>query len=183
MKSRVTRYLLAMLVLAVAVPAVAQVTEDDLTRARRELDRVMADADELGARVQDAWARQLELEHEIGKLEEAIAHASVQLAEAEERFVDVSIEMYMSAASGTGVAMMMNVDQSTYQAGLEYLKTVNGSGRELINQLTVLGAELEQLNTRKTEASAEQAEVTAELEEMSADLLAQVASACSSSWG
>ena len=177
MNSRVARFALALLVLAAAIPAVARVTEDDIARARRDLDRVMADADELGARVQAAWARQLELEHEISKLEQAIAHANVQLADAEERLVEVSVEMYMSAASGTGVGMMMNVDQSTYQAGLEYLKTVNGSGRELINELTVLGAELERLNARKTEASAEQLEVTAELEMMSADLLAQVASA------
>ena len=73
MNSRVARFALALLVLAAAIPAVARVTEDDIARARRDLDRVMADADELGARVQAAWARQLELEHEISKLEQPIA--------------------------------------------------------------------------------------------------------------
>lgn len=177
MKSRVARYILAMVALAVAVPALGQVTEDDISRARRDLDRAMAEAADLGDQVQEAWARQLELEHEISKLEEAIGHASVQLADAEERFIEVSIEMYMSAASGTGVGMMMNVDQSTYQAGLEYLKVVNGSGRELINQLSVLGTELERLNAAKIEASAEQEELTSRLEVMAADLLNQVGSA------
>ncbi|HLV90922.1 MAG TPA: peptidoglycan DD-metalloendopeptidase family protein [Acidimicrobiia bacterium] len=177
MKSTVTRWLLAFVVLAVTVPAVAQVTEDDIARARREMQRVMAEAEELDEQVQAAWARQVELEYEVGRLEEAIAHATTQLADARDRLEDVSVEMYMAAASGQGVGMVLNVDQSTFQAGLEYLRMVNGSGRELVNQLTVLSTELERLSARKAEASVEQAEVAEKLEAMSAELLEKLSAA------
>src|SRR5690606_11914504 len=177
MKSTVTRWLLAFVVLAVTVPAVAQVTEDDIARARREMQRVMAEAEELDEQVQAAWARQVELEYEVGRLEEAIAHATTQLADARDRLEDVSVEMYMAAASGQGVGVVLNVDQSTFQAGLEYLRMVNGSGRELVNQLTVLSTELERLSARKAEASVEQAEVAEKLEAMSAELLEKLSAA------
>lgn len=177
MKSAVTRFALALLVIASALPAIGQVTESDVGRARRDLDRAMAEAQDLGDQVQEAWARQLELEHEITQLEEAIGRTGVLLADAEQRFTEVSVEMYMAAASGTAVTMMLNVDTGTYQAGLEYLRTVNGSGRELINELGILGVELDRLNGRKVEASAEQADLTADLEAMSADLLETVARA------
>lgn len=174
MKPAVTRFALALLVVAVALPAIGQVTSSDVARAERELDQAMADAQELGSRVQEAWARQLELDHEITQLEEAIGRTGMLLADAEERFTAVSVEMYMAAASGTAVTMMLNVDTGTYQAGLEYLRTVNGSGRELINELGILGTELDRLTVRKSEASAEQAELTVELESMAADLMAEV---------
>lgn len=174
MKPVVTRFALALLVVAVALPAIGQVTDSDVDRARREMDQAMADAQELGDRVQEAWARQQELDHELTQLEEAIGRTAMLLADAEERFTEVSVEMYMSAASGTAVSMMLNVDTGTYQAGLEYLRTVNGSGRELINELSILGTELDRLTERKTEASAEQTELTTQLESMSGELLAKV---------
>ncbi len=174
MRPVATRFALAILALAVALPAIGQVTQSDVDRARGDLDQAMADAQELGDRVQEAWARQLELEHELTQLEEAIGRTGMLLADAQDRFTEVSVEMYMAAASGTAITMMLNVDTATYQAGLEYLRTVNGSGRELINELSILGTELDRLTGRKAEASAEQAEVTAELESMSADLLAKV---------
>lgn len=174
MRPVATRFALAILALAVALPAIGQVTESDVDRARRDLDKAMADAQELGDRVQEAWARQLELEHELTQLEEAIGRTGMLLADAEDRFTEVSVEMYMAAASGTAITMMLNVDTGTYQAGMEYLRTVNGSGRELINELSILGTELDRLTGRKAEASAEQAELTTELESMSADLLAKV---------
>lgn len=177
MMPRAARFILALMVLAGSIPAVAQVTEDDIARARREMERVMGEAAELDAQVQEAWARQMALEYELSQLDEAIARTGVLLADAEEKFREVSIEMYMAAASGTGIGIVLTADQSSYQAGIEYLRTVNGSGRELINELTVLREELDRLTTRKTEASVEQAEVTARLETMSAQLLEELEAA------
>jgi peptidoglycan LD-endopeptidase LytH len=175
MKPTVVRILSALAVLAVAVPSVAQVTDDDIRRAQQELDRKLAESQELGDRVQVAWARQLELEHEIEKLEQSIGHTRVMLADAEERFLEVGVEMYMSAAAGSAMRLVVSATTSTYHAGMEYLRNVNGSGEELINQLTVFRTELERQTTRLGDASAEQAELTAELEEIAGQLLLEVA--------
>lgn len=177
MKPTVVRILGALAILAVAVPSVAQVTDDDIRRAQQELDRKLAESQQLGDRVQAAWARQLELEHEIERLEQSIGHTRVMLADAEERFLEVGIEMYMSASAGSAMRLVVSASTDTYHAGMEYLRNVNGSGEELINQLTVLRSELERQTGRLGEASAEQAELTAELQEMAGQLLVEVADA------
>lgn len=171
MTSRLARFLLALVVLATAAPALAQVTQEDIDRARREMQGIMEEAARIDARLQEARARQHQLEDELSRFEESIARTQARLTDAEREVQDVAVEMYMSAASGTGVGMVLTADQSTIQAALEYLRTVNGSGRALINELTILSTELEQLVARKGEASEEQAKLAVELEQMSAELM------------
>jgi peptidoglycan LD-endopeptidase LytH len=172
-----TRVLLTLSILASAIPALAQVTDDDVRRARQELDRTLEQSQALGDQVQMAWARQLELEHEISVLESSISHARIQLAEAEHRLGEVAIEMYMSAASGLSVTVVINTDSDSYHAGMEYLRGVSGSEDSLISQLRVFRGELERQTERFREASAEQEAVTAELQVMAAELLEDVAAA------
>ena len=70
--SRIARILGALLVLATALPAIAQVTDDDIDDARAEVNRIVAESQDLGDAVQEAWARQHDLEHEIADLGAAI---------------------------------------------------------------------------------------------------------------
>lgn len=177
MKLRPTRITLALIILASAIPALAQVTDDDVRRARQELDRALAQSQALGDQVQEAWARQLALDHEINNLESSISHAQLQLAEAESRLEGVAIEMYISAASGLSLIMVVGTDSDSYFAGLEYLREVSGSDDSLINQLSVYRRELDHQTQRLREASSEQAALTADLQVMAADLLETVSAA------
>jgi murein DD-endopeptidase MepM/ murein hydrolase activator NlpD len=159
-----------MLALVVAVPAFAQVTNEDIDRARREVNRIVAESDELGAAIQDTWARQAELEAEIAELEASIEYAHVQLAELQGRVEEVAVEMYMGSTSASNLTALLAATEGGAGAGLNYLKEVSGFDSEVINQLRVFRRELDRQTERLAEASAEQEILAAEMEEMAVGL-------------
>lgn len=167
---RTARTISAMLALVVAVPAFAQVTNEDIDRARREVNRIVAESDELGAAIQDTWARQAELETEIAELEASIEYAHVQLAELQGRVEEVAVEMYMGSTSASNLTALLAATEGGVGAGLNYLKEVNGFDSEVINQLRVFRRELDRQTERLAEASAEQEILAAEMEEMAVGL-------------
>lgn len=167
---RLVRTLGAVLVMAVAVPAIAEVSDEDIDRARAEVNRIVADSQELGVAVQEAWARQAELEDEISTLKSSIEFAQVQLADTQERLEEVAVEMYIGSASAVSLSVLFNSSSDDYEAGLEYLREVSGVDDDVINQLRVFRRELDRQTERLAEASDEQVLVTAQLEEMAAEL-------------
>lgn len=172
-----TRYTAALVVLALAIPAIAQVTDEDIDRARAEVNALLEDSAQLGADVQDAWARQLSLEHEISELESSIDFARAQIVEAEAKLEEVAVEMYMGATSSASIQVLFKATDGEYEAGLEYLREISGDETEVINQLRSFRAELDRQTTRLEEASAEQVIVTAELEAMALELQAELEAA------
>ena len=177
MNSRFTRILAALVILALAVPAVAQVTEDDLRRARSEVERVLADAQDLNDRIEESISLGYRLEAEIENLQTSILHAQVQLAEAKVRLEQVAVEMYMASASGISTALFFNTGDNEYQAGMEYLQRVSGSDENLIDQLRSFQNQLDHQTERLADASAEQTIVAAELQDMMVQLHEDLAGA------
>jgi murein DD-endopeptidase MepM/ murein hydrolase activator NlpD len=177
MNRPLTRALAGLVVLALAGPALGQVTDDDVRDARDELDRILGETQELGDQVQEAWAHQFALDQEIESLGVSIANARLRIGDVEERLEAVAVELYMAASTGVSMTMMMNAGTDEYQAGVEYLHQVNGEERSLIDQLRIFRAELGRHTESLEEASAEQAVVTADLEGMAADLQGELASA------
>jgi murein DD-endopeptidase MepM/ murein hydrolase activator NlpD len=174
---RLARILAALLVIAVAVPAIAQVTDEDIDRARQEVNRIVADSQELGDAIQEGWARQAELGDEIAGLKSSIEFAQVQLAETEQRLEEVAVELYMGSTSLASLSVLINADDDEFGAGLEYLREVSGVDDSVINQLRVFRRELDNQTSRLAEASDEQEIVTAELEEMAVELLEDLVAA------
>lgn len=170
MNQTLTRILAALTIVALAVPAVAQVTEDDLRRARSEVERIQRESQGVGDRIQEGWARQLQLEHEIESLESSINHAMIQLAATRERLELVAVEMYMASASGMSMAVLLKAGNDDYQAGMEYLRRVSGSDENLIDQLRSFQNQLDQQTERLAEASGEQEILLAELIELATQL-------------
>ncbi|MBW3666513.1 MAG: peptidoglycan DD-metalloendopeptidase family protein [Actinobacteria bacterium] len=164
------RTLSALLALVVAIPAFAQVTDEDIDQARREVNRIVAESQELGAAIQETWARQAELEAEIAELQASIEHAHVQLAELRGRVEEVAVEMYMGSTSASNLTALLAASDGGNGAGLSYLKEVNGFDADVINQLRVFRRELDRQTERLAEASAEQQILAAEMEEMAAGL-------------
>jgi murein DD-endopeptidase MepM/ murein hydrolase activator NlpD len=177
MRPNPTRLLLALLVVAIALPALAVVSEDEVRRAEAEVDRILDEAQELGDQVQSAWARQAALDHEIARLEESIGHAQIQLAETEARLESVAVELYMNSASGASLSVLMAQGNGSYQAGMQYLEKVSGSDENLVDQLRIFRSEVEHQTERLTEASAEQVALASELEAMAGELQAELSSA------
>jgi murein DD-endopeptidase MepM/ murein hydrolase activator NlpD len=168
--SRLTRILLPLLVLTVAAPALAQVTDGDIDRARSEVNQIVARSQELGDAVQAGWARQTELEDEISDLRESIEFAQIQIAETEARLEEVAVELYMGSTTTASIAVLFNASEEDYEAGVEYLREVSGVDDSVITQLRVFRRELERQTERLAEASAEQEIVTADLETMARQL-------------
>lgn len=168
--TRFAKTLLALLVMALALPALAQVTDEDIDRARREMNQVMADSQALGDEVQAAWARQFALDKEISDLDASIELARVQIAETEKKLEEVAVELYMGSSTASSMQVLFSASEESYGAGREYLRNVTGVDADVVNQLRSFRTELDRQTGRLAEASAEQEVLTAQLEEQAADL-------------
>lgn len=175
--SRFARTFAALAVVGSTVPAMAAVTDDDIDRARAEVNRIVAESQDLGDAVQAAYARQAELEHEIGSLQASIEFAQIRLTETRARLEEMAVELYMGSTSATSISVLFKTSNDRFEAGLEYLRKASGVDTDVINQLRVFRRELERQTSRLAEASAEQEMVTGELEEMATRLQADLADA------
>jgi len=175
--TRASRILVALLIVGLALPASAQVTDEDIDRARDELDAALADSEALGIEVQEAWARQFALEKEIADLERSIELARVKIAETEARLEEVAVEMYMGTARSASLQVLFASETEKYGAGVEYLREISGADHDVVTQLRAFRSELDRQTGRLAEASAEQETVTADLERMAEDLQEELAEA------
>lgn len=168
---RLTRTIAAVLVMALAaLPGLAEVTDEDVARARAEVNRILADSESLGAEVQAAWSRQFALETEIADLNSSIDIAEVKIVDTEHRLEEVAVEMYMGSTSSANLQILFNASSEGFEASRQYLDQVNGSQLDVINQLKSLRTELDRQTTRLAETSTEQAAVTADLEHKAGQL-------------
>jgi len=158
------------LVLALALPAIAQVTDEDIDRARTEVNAILADSEALGIAVQEAWARQFSLEKEITDLSSSIEVARVKISDAEQRLQEVAVEMYMGSTSVASIQVLFAATDEEYGAGIEYLRNVSGVEDDVVNQLRSFRTELGRQTDRLAEASAEQEVLAAELEVQATEL-------------
>lgn len=167
---RLIRIVAGILVIATAVPALADVTDEDIARARAEMNELLAGSEDLGQEVQDAWARQFALEQEILDLEASIEFAKAQVAEASAKLEQVAVEMYMGSASNAAIQVLFSTSDEEYEAGRQYLTDVSGGEVDIINQLRSFRAELDRQTDRLSDATDEQEVVTADLERKAGEL-------------
>ena len=71
---------IALLVLAIATPAFAQVTRDDIDRARRERNAIAAELDEITAQYEQAVGEEIRLRESLNRLAAEIAVKERELA-------------------------------------------------------------------------------------------------------
>ncbi|HEY7824701.1 MAG TPA: hypothetical protein VIG24_17805, partial [Acidimicrobiia bacterium] len=172
-----TRILSGLLLAVVAVPALAQVTDEDIDRAREEVNRLTDQSAELGQEVIDAYGRQFALDAEITSLEQSIEFAEIRIAETEARVEELAVELYMGSTSGTSLSVLFSATNEAYPAGMEYLREASGVDANVVNQLRVMRDELDTQSARLGEALAEQEILAAELEEKSGELQVQLVEA------
>jgi murein DD-endopeptidase MepM/ murein hydrolase activator NlpD len=171
------RLLSGILVLALAGPAVAQVTDEQVQRARDEVNGLVSESASLGVKVDEAYARQFALEYEISQLQDSIEFARVRLAELEASLEEVAVELYIGSASAGQLLALISGSNDDFKAASEYLQEVNGVETGVVTELRAFREELERQTVRLDEASQEQAENAAELEILAGQLYADLAEA------
>lgn len=174
---KLLRLLSGLLVIALAAPAVAQVTDEDIDNARAEVNRITEQSAQLGQEVIDAYGRQLSLNSEIEQLESSIEFAKGRLTETQARLQDVAVELYMGSTSGTSLSVLFSAGNQEYPAGMEYLRQVNGDNVGVVTQMRTFRDQLEHDTARLSEALDEQEEVTLELEEKAGELQSDLVAA------
>ncbi|MFQ5522673.1 MAG: peptidoglycan DD-metalloendopeptidase family protein [Acidimicrobiia bacterium] len=167
---RTARIIAGIVVLSLAVPAVAEVTDDDLAHAEGEIRRIMAEAQELGDAVQEAWARQAELENEITRLQASVEFAQLQINRTEDRLEEVAVELYMGTTATASLSMLLTSDSDEVGAGFQYLKEVSGFDGSVITQLRVFRDELDRQSEQLAAAAAEEEAVSIELQQAAEQL-------------
>jgi murein DD-endopeptidase MepM/ murein hydrolase activator NlpD len=176
MKS-IARLLSGLLVVAIAVPALAQVTDEQVQRARDEVNGLVSESASLGVKVEEAYARQFALEYEISQLQESMEFARVRISELEAKLEEVAVELYIGSASAGELFALISGTNADYKAATEYLDQVNGFETGVVTELRAFREELERQTVRLNEASQEQAENAAELEVLAGELYADLADA------
>jgi len=172
---KLARILAGVLVISLAAPAVAQVTDGDIDRARREIDQLTAESAELGQEVIDAYGRQSALDAEISSLEKSIEFAQIRIAETETRLQELAVELYMGSTSGASLSVLFTATNQDYPAGMEYLRQANGVDAGVVDQLRVFRDELDHQTGLLSEALEEQQVVAADLERMAGELQGELA--------
>lgn len=167
---KLARIISGLLVLAMAVPAVAQVTDEDIDRARSEVNRITDESAELGAQVIEAYGRQAALDHEIEDLRASIDFAQIQITETEERLEELAVELYMGSTSGVSLSVLFSATDQEYPAGMEYLREVSGVDEGVVDQLRTFRDELDRQTGRLAEALDEQVALAGELEQLATEL-------------
>lgn len=167
---RVSRFASGLLVVALALPAAAQVTDEDIEHARDEVNRITEESAELGEQVIEAYGRQSSLDREIDELESSIDFARIRITETQARVEDLAVELYMGTTSGTSLSVLFSATDQQYPAGMEYLREVNGVDAGVVDQLRVFRDELDRQTARLGEALDEQIALAAELEQLAGEL-------------
>jgi murein DD-endopeptidase MepM/ murein hydrolase activator NlpD len=171
------RTLTGRLVLGIALPAFAQVTDDDIDRARAEVNRLTEDSAQLGQEVIEAYGRQAALNSEIEGLRSSIDFAEVRMTETQDRLESLAVELYMGSTSGRSLSVLFSASNQEYPAGLEYLREASGVDDSVVTQMRVLRDELEGQTARLGDALDEQEALSIELEEKAGTLQTQLVSA------
>ncbi|MEX1094015.1 MAG: peptidoglycan DD-metalloendopeptidase family protein, partial [Acidimicrobiia bacterium] len=146
-------------------------------RARDEVNALVSESASLGVKVEEAYARQFALEHEISQLQDSIEFARVRLTELEASLEEVAVELYIGSASAGQLLALISGTNDDYKAASEYLKEVNGVETNVVAELRAFREELERQTVRLDEASQEQAENAVELEALAGQLYADLAEA------
>jgi len=174
---KTARLLSGLLVIGLAFPVAAQVTDEDVDRARAEVNRMLAESADLGQRVIEAYGRQAALDQEIADLQESIDFARITIAETEARLEELAVEMYMGSSSGQVISVLFGQSSDGYPAGLEYLREVSGADENLVASLRQFREELDRQTERLGGALDEQVTLAVELEEMAGELQAELVAA------
>ncbi len=171
------RLLVGLVVLALAVPAWADVTKDDVDQARQRLDQAQTEATELAGRLEAAYQRQIGLEDQISQLTDGLARTQSRLVTAHADVQKLAVQMYIGASTSISLGALLGTPSEQAPVGLEYARRVTGVEDTAITNLKVVEAEFDRQSSLLDQARADQVAVSAELADLSDQAEAKLASA------
>lgn len=145
----------ALVLSLLAVPGVAQVTDEDVARAEQELADLQVELAALTDEWEAAVARRVNLEASVEAQSQALLETQLSVEQLERRAQDRAAEMYMDAAlSGISTFLAPGSIEGA-GAGIGYLDEVADADRQLIAELeaqsTDLGRQQEELGRARGE--------------------------------
>jgi murein DD-endopeptidase MepM/ murein hydrolase activator NlpD len=160
------------LIVALAVPALAEVSQDDVDSAARRLEQLRQQSDALVAQYEDAWAKSELLADQIRSLTDLVSTSQVDIGIAQQKVQDRAVEMYMN---GTGSEIFTAYVLSAGPgAGIGYLEETAAADQQLINDL----AALQQVYRRQLDdleaARSRQESVTSDMQALADQVLQQM---------
>ena len=160
-----------LVVVSVWIPVVAQTDDEELSRARAELDRLRAESLELAADYEAAWEADVEIQARIDQLESSIAVYGIDLRKLREQIRDRAVDLYMNNAAGNDLAsLFISASPTDLDTRSEYLHDIRQRDQVMFNGLEVLTRQLEAATEDLRRDKEEQELTLARLEEVAADL-------------
>ena len=165
------------LVAVVAVPAIGQVTPEDISEAEAELVALRAETDQLAIQFEAAFARSAQLETQVAGLDAAIQDSQIELGMTRELVRERAVEMYIESSTSQFSLLFVEDLDGGFEVALGYLEELGSSDTELLRDLEIIKTEYERQLGELESARAEQEAVVAELGSVGAQLSAQLESA------
>ena len=154
----------------VAAPALAQVTDDDLTTAELEIATTRAELEALAVELEAATVRSIELEVELDRLNRSVLETQVQVAAALERLQERAVALYTASTSNRVSLLFFSGTPEQLGAGISYLESLAIDDEMIINDLKGLRAEYERQQSVLADLEAEQEATLVRLDATAAQL-------------
>ncbi len=153
-----------------ALPALAQVTPEDVAKAERAVREVREELREVVERYEAALTRQAELESSVAILTADVAETEAWVSDTRERLQARAVELYIGAAGSQVSTLLLSASPTDVEAAIGYLRELGVNENELLRDLQVAKEELDRKRSELEGAHQLQAEVSAELESLVAEL-------------
>lgn len=177
MKRLATTTTVSLVVLLLAMPAGADVTQAELAEARAEVAAISSDLEDEMGELEATLLQQHRYEQQIADLQEEMAERDRQIALAAFAARDRAREMYVSASAGQMGAVISPEAVARIGARTAYLDAVVDLDVDVVNQLVYLQEDRSSLESQVEVLVAEQEAVAAELEEKTNEIMAELGEA------
>jgi len=172
------RFVGALVVVSMAaVPAVGQVTPNDIAEAEAELAALRAETDQLAVRYETALGRFAVLETQVAGLEAALQESQIRLRTTRQLVRERAVELYIESSSSQISLLFVEGLSGGIEVALGYLEELGSSETELLRDLEVIKTEYERQLAELQSARSEQETVVAELDVVRAQLSARLETA------
>ncbi len=172
---RIATFLVVFLAVGVLVePVAAEVTPEDLERARQDLREVSARLEGAAIRFEQAIQEEAALQAELDQLAISLANQERELAAARVEGVAVAVEIYMSGGVADPGGLFAVDDITELPARLAYVDAVAAEDQRTLNNLLLLERSYERQRAQLEAALDRQEEVRSELATLTADIYAEL---------
>ena len=173
-----SRFLGVLLVVAlVAVPAVGQVTPQDIAESEAQLQELRAETDQLAAQYEAAVARSAVLETQVARLEGAVQDSQIQLGTTRQLVRERAVEMYIESSTAQISLLFVEDLDGGIEVAIGYLEQLGTSDTKVLRDLEIIKTEYQRQLAELETARLEQEAVVSELSSVGTRLSARLESA------